>query len=192
MMLRAVPISTLAFLLLCACDRDGDPGAAQPSPSDRSGPAANASAAALEDVRFEPGQWSATVRIEHVSAPRMPPQMADDMKRMFADVGPVATCLTAAEAKKPAADFFLGRNRNNCAYDQFAMSNGVIDARLSCTRDNVRQTMALQGSYTANSYNLLATTKTQGADRPELGPLTMKMVIVAKRTGQCDGNEPKF
>lgn len=186
---RAVPMSALILLLLSGCDRDSGGGAV---PAAQSGATPANSAAVPDDLRFEPGRWSATIRVEHISAPRMPPQMAADMKAMFAGLEPAVSCLTAAEAKKPAAEFFLGENRNKCAYDRFEMNDGVIDARLSCARDGARQTMTLQGSYSPDTYQLLATTNTQGADRPDLGSLTMKMVIAAKRTGQCDGSESKF
>ena len=183
-------IIILAAAAITACGRDQAENVAE-------GPAGKGEAANLADearpqgakLQFRPGKWAATIRVEQVDAPGMPPQMADGLKQMFSSLEPIQSCLSAKDANRPAADFFLGRKRADCRYERFSMESGVLDARLRCERDGVGQTMTIQGSYSPETYQLAATSRLQEEARPEQGAMSLRLNIAARRTGACDGSE---
>ncbi len=94
------------------------------------------------------------------------------------------SCLTAEQAKRPKEDFFAGSNKN-CRYDHFNMGGGKIDAVMQCTGEGMTQTMAMQGTYGPDAYQMRMSMK---ADSGPAGGMTMKMRVDAKRVGECDGN----
>ena len=72
----------LAAAAITACGRDQAENVAN-------GPAGKSETANLADeprpqaakLQFRPGKWAATIRVEQVDAPGMPPQMADGLNR---------------------------------------------------------------------------------------------------------------
>jgi hypothetical protein len=136
---------------------------------------------------MSPGHWESVATLRDVEAPGMPPSAAAQMKTMVGKPTRDATCLTPEEAKKPAGSFFAGGDDSNCRYDHFTMTGGVIDAMMTCKDEHANQTVAFKGSYSADTFHLDMTTKSNGAG--PMANMTMAMTVDAKRTGACTGKE---
>ena len=173
--------------------------AALPLASCDSGPEVDARNASASDVAKQvrqsgvtsnfvnPGRWESKVTIEEMTMPGMPPEMAANMKSMAGREQTHTSCLTEEEAKRPKEDFFAGGDKN-CRYDHFTMGNGKIDAVMKCKDKNMAQTMAMQGTYGGDAYNMQMRMTGEAGGGPQ-GGMTMKMRVDAKRVGACDGSE---
>ena len=140
------------------------------------------SAAGNGQFVVRPGKWQSQVTIEQIEMPGMPAEMAERMKGMMAENQQrnFESCLTEEEARKPKEGFFAGSN-NNCRYDHFTMSGGKIDARMRCEQQGVTQVMAMQGTYSPDSYQMRMSTSTEGGAQG----MTMRMRVDSKRVGPC-------
>ena len=69
------------------------------------------------DQFIRPGKWLSSVTIEEMDMPGMPPEAAEQMKRMMAQSHSSESCLTEEQVKQPKEEFFSGNE--NCRYDHF-------------------------------------------------------------------------
>ncbi len=136
-------------------------------------------------VKFTPGRWESKVNFVSMDAPGMPAGVARAMQSALGEEQRFATCLTPAQADKPAADFFA-QDAKGCTYDHFTMGGGKIDAEMKCARDGKTVAMAMNGSYDQRSYAMAMDTR---IDSGGAGPVTMKMKIASSRVGDCRGDE---
>ncbi|MDQ3143982.1 MAG: DUF3617 domain-containing protein, partial [Pseudomonadota bacterium] len=142
-------------------------------------------AAAASGVKFSPGRWESKVNFVSMDAPGMPAGVAQAMQGALGEEQRFATCLTPAQADKPAADFFA-QDAKGCTYDHFNMGGGKIDAEMKCVRDGRTVAMAMNGAYDRDSYDMAMDTR---IDSGGAGPVTMKMRIASSRVGECRGDE---
>lgn len=141
--------------------------------------------ASRNDGLVRPGKWVSTVSIEQMDMPGMPPQAAEQMKRMVERTHKTESCLTPEEVKQPKGDFFGGGE--NCRYDHFRMRGGKIDAAMRCSQEGVTQVMEMSGSYSPDSYQMRMKSKTAGGPAGE--GMAMQMRVEAERVGECTGEE---
>lgn len=133
------------------------------------------------------GKWVSTVAFEEMTAPGMPPEATEQLRRMVGEGRRYESCLTAEQTQRPREDFFAGRN-NQCRYEHFTMKDGEIDARMRCSQGDIAQVMEMAGTYSPDSYTMRMTTRFEGAPEPASG-MRMRMRVDAQRVGQCDGTE---
>lgn len=177
-------IILLPLLLLAACD---------------SGPRVTATNASVEEVAgkveaarkdndfLRPGKWLTKGSIDEISAPGMPAEIGAQMKRSGQGMPGTESCITAADAAKPNADFFTGNK--SCRYDHFTMGGGKIDARMRCSAAGGTQVSTMTGGYDRDSYRLAMTTAMENSSNAPEGAidgLTMKLSVEGKRLGDCD------
>ncbi|MGI8610679.1 MAG: DUF3617 domain-containing protein [Sphingomicrobium sp.] len=136
------------------------------------------------DSFVRPGKWQSKVQIEEFELPGAPPEAKTAMRGMHERPQVYESCLTPDEAKRPKEDFFAGANKN-CRYDRFTMGDGKIDAVMKCSGEGMAQTMAMQGSYGPDSYQIRMSMKADAGAGPP-GGMTMTMRVDAKRLGECD------
>jgi hypothetical protein len=139
---------------------------------------------ARSDLRFMPGRWESTMKIEKMEIPGLPPEAQAAMRQRMGAVQTFFTCLTKAEAEKPKTDFF--QQNKDCTFDNFSMADGKIDAKMHCSNQGRTQTMTMSGHYGEKNYDI--TMESSGA---EIGgkPTSMKMSVASKRVGECNGKE---
>ena len=140
--------------------------------------------AARADMKFEPGRWESNVTFVSMEAPGMPPEVSQAMQGSLGKEHSYATCLSKAEAEKPAADFFA-KDAKDCTYDHFNLGGGKIDAKMRCGADGKSVVMTMNGAYDSDSYDMVMETAIDGGDMP----ITMKMKVASSRVGDCRGNE---
>jgi hypothetical protein len=181
-------LSLLPFAVLAACDSSPTIEAKNASVADV---AKQVSDAGGSGNFMRPGKWLSKATLEEMTAPGMPPGIADKMKVTMARQPGTEACMTQADAKKPNADFFAGNN-DNCRYDHFKMGDGKIDAKMRCAAGGGTQLMTMAGDYGPDQYHLAMTTQMdRGAGAPggEMMSMTMKMRVEGKRIGDCDATQ---
>jgi len=172
----------LAFMLpLAACSTEPQVDARNASVAEVAEQVADARAS---DSFVRPGKWQSKVQIEEFDLPGAPPEAKTAMRSMNNRAQVYESCLTPQEARRPKEDFFAGSNKN-CRYDHFTMGDGKIDAVMKCTGGEMAQTMAMQGTYSPDAYQMRMSMKAQ-AGSDAVGGMTMKMRVDAKRIGECD------
>lgn len=140
--------------------------------------------ASRNDGLVRPGKWVSTVSIERMDMPGVPPQQAEQMKRMVEQSHTTQTCLTPDEARQPQGELFGGNE--NCRYDHFTMRRGKIDAEMRCTIPGATQVMEMAGTYSPDAYQMRMKSRTEGTGGEGM---TMQMKVEAKRVGECTGEE---
>ena len=140
--------------------------------------------AARADMKFEPGRWESNVSFISMNAPGMPPEVSQAMQGSLGKEHSYATCLSKAEAEKPAADFFA-KDAKDCTYDHFKLGGGKIDAKMRCGADGRSVVMTMNGAYDSDSYDMMMETAVDGGGTP----VTMKMKVASNRVGDCRGDE---
>jgi hypothetical protein len=182
--MKAAPIALL--LPLAACGSGTQVEAENASVAEVQAKIKDAGGAA---EMLNPGRWESTVRIEKVDIPGMPAELADRMKKAMAG-RTSASCLTPEEAKKPAAEFFAGKDRQGCRYDHFRMGDGKLDAKMTCGGgQGGGATIAMKGDYTPDSFQLGMTMDGRGMAKAPQGAMSMAMAVSSKRVGNCTGQE---
>jgi len=184
LMFRTASI-TCTLLLLGACNSSPTVTATNASGEEV---AAKIAASGIKDQFVSPGHWRTTMAIEEMTIPGTPPELAEQMKAHMGKGRSFESCLTPEEARKPKEDFFAKGN-GNCRYDRFTMGGGKIDAVMQCKMGEGTRKMTMNGTYGADAYRMIvASTGTGDAKNPMAG-MSMKMVMDAKRTGECTGKE---
>jgi hypothetical protein len=171
-------------LTLAACNRDVKVDARNASAEDVARQVADARGS---DNFVRPGKWKSTVHIENFELPGAPAEAKTAMSNMQHQAMVSESCLTPEEAKRPKEGFFAGKDKN-CRYDHFTMSNGKIDAAMKCTGQGMAQTMAMQGSYSPDAYQMRMSMKADAGAGPA-GGMTMTMRVDAERVGECDAKK---
>lgn len=136
---------------------------------------------------IRPGKWVSTVTFEEMTAPGMPPQVAEQMRQRMGEGRRYESCLTEEQAQRPSEDFFA-QNNEQCRYEHFTMKGGNIDAQMRCAQGDFSQVMEMEGSYSPDSYQMRMTTSFDGAPEPA-GDMRMRMRVDAERVGECDPAE---
>lgn len=184
-----LPLILLPFLGLAACNSEPKVAATNASVAEV---AAKVEAAKLDETYFRAGKWVVKGQIDDIQVPGMPAQIAAQIKRQGADMDGTTSCVTEADAKKPAADFFTGNK--TCQYDHFTMGGGTIDARMRCSAAGGTQVTAMTGTYGPETYKMAMTTAFEnpaGGSSSGMEGMTMKLSVEGKRIGDCDAAAEK-
>lgn len=174
-----------ATLALAACDSGPNVDARNASAEEVAEQVADASGGNESFVR--PGKWESRVQIEEFELPGAPAEAKTAMRSMYDRAMVSESCLTPENAKRPKEDFFAGKDKN-CRYERFTMGDGKIDAVMKCTGEGMAQTMAMQGSYSPDAYQMRMSMKADAGAGPP-GGMTMTMRVDAKRVGECDAKQ---
>lgn len=164
-----------------------------------SGPSVEATNASAKEVaekvaasgvapKMSPGHWEGTATVTDMQIPGMPPEAAAQMKTQTGKGQKFDNCLTPEQAKKPAADFFAGQNKD-CRYDHFSMDGGKLDAKMVCKTGGMTVNATMAGTFSSDHFELAMTSKSEGTPGQPMTAHTMSMKMEARRTGECTGKE---
>ena len=92
-------------------------------------------------------------------------------------------CVAAAEAAKPAPALFAGP-KDECAWDNFYLSGGTLNASMRCTRPglNGQLLVTVYGDYTAESLTATHDLSTHLAGD---GDVVIAARLAGRRVGPC-------
>lgn len=151
---------------------------------------ANAVAESDATVRLLPGRWETSGELVELTAPGMPPQAQEMMKKqMTSSTSRVAVCLRPEDVEKPNAGFF-GQNSPDCRFDHYRMGGGKIDAKMTCApATGGAMTTTMTGTYAPGRYDMDVTSQVNAEGGMGGERMTMRMRVVSTRTGECTGSE---
>ena len=152
--------------------------------------AEKAQAAAANSQLVEPGRWETKITMLETEMPNLPPQYAARIKESMAKAqsSSTATCITAADLKKPMSGF-LAANTKNCRFDHYTMSGGKLDAKMTCTVPQAWSfSVATTGTYSPESYEATSVMTMSGGP---MGEQTTKTRVESHRVGACTCTEIK-
>ncbi len=172
-------LAAAASLAVASCGKKSSVEAENESP------AAIAEKVAASGLTPRAGRWQGSFRVEKVEIPGMPPQAAEQMNKSMGMDRSYFSCLTPEQAAKPDARFFQ-KAAEGCTYDHFTMSEGKIDAVMSCKPGAGPTRMAMTGTYNADTYDLKIT---GGGELAKGMPMTIAMAVTSRRVGECNGTE---
>ena len=134
------------------------------------------------DIYLRAGEWKVDATVEEMDIPGLPPEAQSQMKQVMGQRGTTSYqyCLTPEQAKKPGGKFFNRQADRNCRYDHFNMGGGKVDAVMRCAAPQGSMSMAINGTYSPDSYSTHVSMNMQGAQK-----MTMKMRSEARRVGEC-------
>jgi len=123
-------------------------------------------------TEVKPGKWQATMTIESMSMPGMPPEALAMMKGR-----PTTTtyCMTPEEAAADPKKLMDADSK--CKFNRFSLAGGRMSAEMLCQTEQGPATMVVDGTYTQTSYETRATMKA--------GPMTMASRNSARWLGPC-------
>ncbi len=128
------------------------------------------------------GEWEETASFNQVEAPGYSPK---DQAIMKADAlkGEVnRTCWTEEDAAKPNIAHFGGGGQGGCTITALDRSGNNVKWAFSCKSGVTTIIAAMNGSYAAESYTLIADQTITSATG---GPVRMRGKIESKRIGEC-------
>ncbi len=131
---------------------------------------------------LRPGLWSIAIKVDNISAPGVPPQVEQEMRKGIGQSKTMTDCLTEETARKPF-DRFVHGIKDDCRYDHFEMGGGKIDSKLVCTKDGLQRATTLQGTYAPEQYKMQMMTEALG--QGQVKRINMTMTMDAKRVGDC-------
>ncbi|WP_310474833.1 DUF3617 domain-containing protein [Sandarakinorhabdus sp.] len=132
-----------------------------------------ASAASAESP-VTPGKWQTVTKVESMTMPGVPPDMA---KRMAGKPMSATYCITPAQAAAGPRDV-IGKTNGACRYRSFAAAAGRITAVMECKAGSAgTQTIAISGSYSPTAYDIRS--KMSG------GAMQSSSRTMGKRLGPC-------
>jgi hypothetical protein len=127
---------------------------------------------------MQAGQWETTTQVTRLT------QKDQGTPKIDTPAGTKSTaivCIGEGEVKKPNPALFAG-SEGECAYDNFYMSGGTINATMRCTRPGLSGEILVSayGDYTADSLEATIETSTHLATDGDVA-------IAAKMTGRHVG-----
>lgn len=143
-------------------------------------------AAAMDNDAFIPmraGLWETNFVFSDINVPTLgkaeKQQIMDKMSKRTSS----QSCLTDGEAKKPAADFFVGNGAEKCVYEAFDVSGQNVRMKLSCSMDSMgRVDTELTGVMGKTEFNYDSKVEVR---LPIVGKVAMQGKASGKYMGDC-------
>lgn len=135
--------------------------------------------AAAPPAALPTGQWELAREVVTLKA-------LDDgtpaIKAKAGDKSTSSVCVAPGETAKPKPELVGGNPADGCTYDSLYLSNGRINAALSCKPKAMKGKLfiAASGTYTADTMDLTLSSSTQLAGT---GDVSVDEKISARRTG---------
>ena len=136
-------------------------------------------AAASGAMQVEPGEWEVTSETVNIDSPSMPPEVAAAMKKSIGQKTTSRKCITAEEAA--GGDFVSPDPEAQCTKQGFSFAAGRIQGTMSCTGEDGKATVTLNGSHSGTSYDMNARITSEN----QAGKMTMETRNTGRRLGEC-------
>lgn len=149
---------------------------------------AEAVAAELRGVRVEPGLWQVTSAVTGASGPNLPREAKARIERHRRTS---RTCISAAQAARPEANFLRARASGQCSYRHFSMRDGRVRGEMRCAGDGLPGTTvtSMDGRYGPRLYDVRMRTVSTGM--PEGANMIVETRTISRRIGDCPPAAPQ-
>ena len=134
-------------------------------------------------IPMKAGQWETKFVFTDIDVPTLGKAEKQRIMDEVAKSGSSRSCLTEAEAKKPAADFFGGNGAEKCVYKAFDVSCQNIRMKLSCGMEGMGSVdMELAGVMGETAFNYDSKFDVR---LPMIGKVKMQGKATGTYTGPC-------
>lgn len=174
-----VILLTLPLLMCAACNKEPSVKVENASVEDL---AREVKESGLAENVMKPGKWEYTMSVVDMSAPGMPPQATEQMKRVMGHNRVIDKCVTEADVKK--IDAAMGEMPKNCTVDSYEAGGGKVAGQMTCKNAGMTQKIAMNGTYTADSSDMTSTSEATGGAGP-MGSMKITMNMKGRRIGDC-------
>ena len=174
-----------ALLALTSCDR----GSESDIDGDGKISAAERSKELAQDgyMEIKPGRWKTQFTFTEIDVPRLGKKEKADLLREVESGASGLSCLSAAEAAKPGADFFGGAGAEDCTYKKFDLAGNRAKMQVVCGMGSMgKADMELNGTIGDTRFDF--ETKLV-VSVPLAGKISFAGTMVGKHDGKCQGNE---
>jgi hypothetical protein len=178
-----VIISASALLLTASCSDSGDGnGDGKITRQERATEMAQDGYLAMQ-----PGRWKTETKFSDIDVPRLGKNEREALMREAEGGASGLSCLSAADAAKPGADFFGGKGAEDCNYSKFDLAGNRATMTLNCGIGGMgKAAMELDGTVGETSF--VFDTKLT-IDVPIAGKIKMSGAMTGKYEGKCQGDE---
>jgi hypothetical protein len=176
-----LPVAALLLLASCADNADSD-GDGKITREERAKEMAQDGYLAMQ-----PGRWKTEFKFTEIDVPRLGTKERENIMREAESGASGISCLSAADAAKPGADFFGGEGAEDCNYSKFDLAGNRATMALSCGMGGMgKAAMDLDGTVGDTNFNF--DTKLT-LDVPLAGKIKLSGTMTGTHQGACQGNE---
>jgi hypothetical protein len=134
-------------------------------------------------IPMKAGLWKTNFIFADINVPTLGKAEKQQIMDELAKSASSQSCLTDAEAKKPAADFFVGNGAEKCVYEAFDVSGQNVRMKFSCGMDSMgRVDMELNGVMGKTEFNYDSKVDVR---LPIVGKVAMQGKANGKYMGDC-------
>ncbi|MCW3836580.1 DUF3617 domain-containing protein [Sphingomonas canadensis] len=171
----------IAVLALAACNQGPSVSLTNASPEEVAAKSKEAGAA----PQMKPGKWETKIEVLEFEMPgtdSMPKQLAAQIKERAMKPTTISSCMTEEDVKRPN---FGGKDESKCKFDKYEMSNGKIEAVMSCPGEGGEMKMVTNGSFEAETFAVEQAMDVSGP----MGKMHTRARVSGKRVGDCKPGE---
>lgn len=132
-----------------------------------------------QGLKPQPGLYKTTITMTDLKIPGLPPEMEGHGAGLTTTV---EDCLTQEKVGKGFEDMVRQGQNGDCAYENFALSGGKLDAVMVCKAQGRETRTSLTGTASATGADLTATTQMNFGGE---GSGTMTATVKHERIGEC-------
>jgi hypothetical protein len=134
-------------------------------------------------IPMKAGLWETKFVFDDINVPTLSKSQKKQIMDEVAKSASSKSCLTAAEAQKPGADFFGGDGAERCVYKAFDVSGQNVKMKLSCGMDGMGSVdMELAGVMGETEFNYDSKVDVRF---PIVGKVAMQGKATGKYLGAC-------
>jgi hypothetical protein len=136
---------------------------------------------------MQAGRWRTEFKFSEIDVPRLGKQEKQDILKEMEQNSSGVSCLSAADASKPGADFFGGEGAEDCTYKKFDIAGNRVTMQVSCGMGGMGKVeMDLDGTVgdTQFAYDTKFTVSV-----PIAGKIKMAGSLTGQHEGACKGDE---
>ena len=185
MTMRTGILALTALIALAGCNRGAESdinGDGKVSPEERAKELAQDGY-----MPVKPGRWKTEFKFTEIDVPRLGKKERADLLKQAETGASGLSCLSAAEAAKPGADFFGGEGAEECTYKKFDLAGSRATMQVVCGMGTLgKANMELDGTVGETEFDF--DTKLT-VSVPLAGKIKMAGAMSGRHDGPCQGNE---
>ena len=138
-------------------------------------------------MQIKPGRWKTQFTFTEIDVPRLGKKEKEDLLREVESGASGLSCLSAADAAKPGADFFGGAGAEDCTYKKFDLAGNHAQMQVVCGMASLgKADMELDGTINDTQFDF--DTKLV-VSVPLAGKIKFSGTMTGRHDGTCQGNE---
>lgn len=135
----------------------------------------------------KPGRWKTEFKFTDIDVPRLGKKEREEILSKAESGASGLSCLSAAEAAKPGADFFGGEGAEECTYKKFDLAGSRASMQVVCGMGTLgKADMDLDGTVGEEQFDF--DTKLT-VSVPLAGKIKLAGTMTGRHDGPCKGNE---